>query len=634
MAELAQFDFQIVYRPGSQNAGADALSRQYAEPQDVAKIHNFQDTRNILSKPHQVVSCQETSVGPKHGSMSSFPSFDISALASLQQVDPTIAAFQPYWLRGVKPSREERMRECHRTVGLLRQWGRIVEIEGVLYRRVCDQKEGAIRQLVLPAALQKEVLTRMHTEHGHQGVERTFKLVRGRCYWPGMFKDIEAFCKACERCIVSKAPQPRVVAAMGSLLAFRPLEVVAMDFTVLEPSSDGRENVLVLTDVFSKFTVAVPTRDQRAVTVAKSLVKYWIPRYGVPVRLHSDQGKCFEAEVVQCLCGLYGMKKSRTTPYHAQGNGQCERFNRTLHDLLRTLRPEQKRRWVEHLPELVYAYNTTEHQSTGYSPYFLMFGRAPVVPLDVWLGQDRDDFQGNVHEWVEEHQRRMGQAYSQARKNLGQAAEARKRYAGSPVGEHPLQPGQLVYVRNRQFTGRHKIQDVWLPTPHRVIAQLDSDRPVYSVVPVDFSKPQRNLHRNELRVCGPSLRVEGQEFGIPSIREAPSPEGDEESEDSLFEVIVPGCRWRTSLGEEGDTKEGESAPLAANFSPPKEGEGGAEGGVGEGSTLPTPLPLSPLLPRRSTRTTAGVHSNPYGLPRSAVSRLGRRGVTSVGGALR
>lgn len=159
---------------------------------------------------------------------------------------------------------------------------------------------------------------------------------------------------------------------------------------------------------------------------------------------------------------------------------------------------------MEHLPELVYAYNTTEHQSTGYSPYFLMFGRAPVVPLDVWLGQDRDDFQGSVHEWVEEHQRRLGQAYSQARKNLEQAAEARKRYAGSPVCENPLQPGQLVYVRNRQFSGRHKIQHVWLPTLHRVIAQLDSNRPVYSVVPVDFSKPQRNLHRNELRVCGSS----------------------------------------------------------------------------------------------------------------------------------
>ncbi len=76
-------------------------------------------------------------------------------------------------------------------------------------------------------------------------------------------------------------------------------------------------------------------------------------------------------------------------------------------------RAEEKMGINEFLPELVYAYNTTEHQSTGYSPYFLMFGRAPLVPLDIWLGQERDDFQGNAHEWVEEHQRRLGRAYSQ-----------------------------------------------------------------------------------------------------------------------------------------------------------------------------------------------------------------------------
>ena len=234
--------------------------------------------------------------------------------------------------------------------------------------------------------------------------------------------------------------QPRVRTPMGSLLASQPLEVLAVDFTLLEPASDGRENVLVMTDVFTKFTHAVPTRDQKASTTAKILVKEWFLRYGVPLRIHSDQGRNFESELIQELCRIYGIRKSRTTPYHPEGNAQCERFNRSMHDLLRTLPPEKKRRWPEHLPELLYAYNATPHASTGYAPFHLLFGREPKLPVDILLGGDSESTTqpSQASDWLSAHQSRLRDAYEKAGERLHQAAQGRKVIHERRLHDQPL----------------------------------------------------------------------------------------------------------------------------------------------------------------------------------------------------
>ncbi len=129
-------------------------------------------------------------------------------------------------------------------------------------------------QLLLPFCLHQEVLHNLHDGHKHQGtsIRRTTDLIRQMCYWPGMGVEIEKYCQHCQSCILSKAVQPGVktycyvILHIGVLLASQPLEVLAIDFILLEPGTDRRENVLVMTDVFCKYTQAVPTKDQSAIT--------------------------------------------------------------------------------------------------------------------------------------------------------------------------------------------------------------------------------------------------------------------------------------------------------------------------------------------------------------------------------
>ena len=107
---------------------------------------------------------------------------------------------------------------------------------------------------------------------------------------------IAQYLAQCERCALAKPEQ--VKTPLGTIVAREPMEVVAVDFTVLEPASDGRENILVITDIFTKWTACVPTHDQKATTVARALSRKWFVRYGVPSRIHSDKGRSLEVQVV------------------------------------------------------------------------------------------------------------------------------------------------------------------------------------------------------------------------------------------------------------------------------------------------------------------------------------------------
>ena len=182
----------------------------------------------------------------------------------------------------------------------------------------------------------------LHDGQGHPGVDQTIALCREQFYWNTMYKNVAQYVKDCPHCQVAKGSHVGPKTQLGSIVANGPLDLLCVDFTTMDPSRDGKENVLVLTDAFSKFCQGFVIPNQKALTVAKIIVDKWFYVFGIPSRIHSDKGRSYDNAILEHLYSMYRIKQSATTPYNPCGNSTCERFNCTCHDLLKTLGKQQK----------------------------------------------------------------------------------------------------------------------------------------------------------------------------------------------------------------------------------------------------------------------------------------------------
>ncbi|KAJ8404545.1 hypothetical protein AAFF_G00338120 [Aldrovandia affinis] len=333
---------------------------------------------------------------------------------------------------------------------------------GVLYhvsKNIISRKKSF--QYVVPAALREKVLQGVHDEAGHQGQQRTLSLARQRFYWHGLDKDVKEYVQCCRRCVFSKSPEP-ARAPLESIITTRPLELVCIDFWSAEDSSNKSVDVLVVTDHFTKLAQAYPCSNQLAKVVAWQLWNNFFCTYGFPDRVHSDQGANFESSLIAEMLQVVGIQKSHTTPYHPMGNGCVERFNRTLGNMIRALLPKAKHRWPQMLKALTFSYNSTVHETPGYAPFNLMFGRCPRLPVDLMFESVLQDEQvADYDAYVQALRRDLAEAVKIAQASAGKQQKRQANLYDRKLRGAPVDVGDRVLLANKGERGKRKLADRW-----------------------------------------------------------------------------------------------------------------------------------------------------------------------------
>ena len=337
VSAIALMNFQIHYKPGKTNIDADALSRiLWTEKLTDEEVQGT--LKGHLEKPEclwEAYACSVKIVEDLQPNLEP-ARMDSKALAKAQNQDPTLSAIKRMIRNKSLFRRRATSRDSPELKTYIHQRTKLKLRAGVLYRYTEDwsRPDRSSMQLCLPPPFRKEALEGCHDNIGHLGLDRTLDLLRDRFYWPHLLDDAKNHVSTCRRCQLAKSKQQR--APMQPYHADAPMELVHMDYLTIEHGKTGNDvNILIITDHYSRFAQVVVTSSQTALVTAKAAWNHFFSKYGFLKKIVTDQGTNFESKLFMKLCQVVKITKLRTTSYHPQTNGNCERFNATLINMIK-----------------------------------------------------------------------------------------------------------------------------------------------------------------------------------------------------------------------------------------------------------------------------------------------------------
>ena len=495
---LQDYNVKFVTRAGRKHLAGDALSR-LRQRESIAGENMHEEVI------YAIMEAVDKEIEWGYG----LPSLE--EVKNAQEKDMIIKSIRIYLQKGHLP-RDPKTKELIQR----REQEFIVGDDG-LVRRVAVQGTRSWRQnliqVLAPKSIRRDVMQFYHAApaHAHLGIERTYLRIRDLWYWVGMQGDIARYVSRCPTCIKSKTEQPKKPRVdLRSIEAERPGQYVAMDLLGGLPKSwSNKTYIMVISDLFTKFArfISLPAID--TVTVADALLKDWILLLGAPENLLTDRGTQFTSGLFLELMKALEIKKIFTTAYHPQTDGQVERLNKTLVNMLRTIVDDYQTGWDDALPMAEWAYNTSIHASTGESPYFLTFKQdPPPFADDQALMQaarhlrERRDPEISHTKWAEDLMRRFKEVYERVRTRLNKARLRQKKNYDSRVEEHKYKEGELVYLYHPivKEGQRRKLGQPWAG-PFKIFKKVSPQN--VELEPIDPTPDSKRwlVHINRLKPC-------------------------------------------------------------------------------------------------------------------------------------
>ena len=464
LEKLEEFSFTVQHRPGQKHNNADSLSRLNAP------LHINATTSS------DTVSWGMTA----------------SEIRSLQLKDEIISPVLIAKETKQRPSYDTLSKYTFKTRKRFQLWDQLFVDDGFLLRLFLNtDTQQTYKQLVVPKCLQADILQHLHSGVvvGHLGKAKTLGKLKSRYYWPGHYQDVQNHCNTCSTCATRKTPAPQARGPLQNITVSSLMQMVGVDLLGPFPRSHtGNMYLLVAMDYFTKWGEAYPIPNMEAATVANMLTNEMFFRFSPPERIHSDQGRQFESKLFKEVCRILQIKKCRTSPYHPQCDGLIERYNRTLLDMLATTSKGNPNDWEKFVRPVCFAYNTSIQASTGYTPYYLMYGREARLPIDLQFGTSFSDTLSSDL-YVQQLQSSLSYAYQIVRNTLGNVQQRQKTLYDSSLHGKPFAKGDTVWLYSPVIPqgGHRKLHHPWTG-PYKVESKLSDLN--YKIIPLLTDSPK------------------------------------------------------------------------------------------------------------------------------------------------